>query len=240
MKPLHPHVLKGTFGGLCGLSLLLPLTATPAFAATVLSMDSMPHNIAIPVGFASFATTNGTGFTVSAGLDGIVGTPNIDLGWLGTGHRLDSYQNWDGRGTVLQTDYLNSSTSNILDIPFTPNSASFGVFISSFELDEYTGGSTAAVNWSVLNGATTIVSGSWTRSTGGRDVINTGMTLAQAQANAGAALTLRFERVSGTSSYLAVDNLAFDQVNAVPEPTTTTLAVLGLGALAMRRRRKIS
>ena len=178
--------------------------------------------------------------SVSLGIGGFTGTPNIDIGWPGSGHSLDSYQNWDGRGTVLQTDYNAVGIVDTINIPFTPD-ATHGVLISQFDLDVYTGGSPAQVNWSILNGATPIVNGTWSRAGGGRDLIATGMTLAQAQANAGASLTLRLDRVAGSGSYLAVDNLAFDQVNAqVPEPTVAALGALGLGAMAMRRRRKVS
>ena len=168
-------------------------------------------------------------------------TPRGGLGWPGSGHSLDSYQNWDGRGTVLQTDYNAVSIVDTILIPFTPSSAAFGVLISSLDFDVYTGGQPARIDWSIVNGGTTIVNGVWTRTSGGRDTIATGMTLAQAQANAGATISLRLDRVSGLGSYLAVDNLVFDQVNAqVPEPTAAALGALGLGAMAMRRRRQVS
>jgi hypothetical protein len=41
--------------------------------------------------------------------------------------------------------------------------------------------------------------------------------------------------VSGLPSYIALDNLTFQQV---PEPSTIALGLLGLGALALRRLRK--
>jgi hypothetical protein len=49
---------------------------------------------------------------------------------------------------------------------------------------------------------------------------------------------LTFTGLSGQGSYFAIDNLTFDQVQAVPEPTTLALMALGLGAVVMRRRRK--
>jgi hypothetical protein len=56
----------------------------------------------------------------------------------------------------------------------------------------------------------------------------------------GEKLTLSLTQTSGLGSYLAMDNLTFDQI-AVPEPNSLAVAVTGmggLGALAIRRRRK--
>jgi hypothetical protein len=221
-------------------SIILPLTlvSAPTFAATVLTMEGLPHNADVPVTFADFASANSTGFVVSSGIDGITGTPNIDIAWAGINHVLDSYQNWDGRGTVLQTDFNATGGTLTIDIPFIPDSASFGILISTFELDLYSGGGPAQVNWSILAGNTTIASNNWTRATGGRDLIDTGITAAQARLYAGETITLRLVKASGLGSYFAVDNLAFDQV--VPEPSVAAAAMMGLGAMAMRRRRSVA
>jgi hypothetical protein len=221
-------------------SIILPLTlvSTPTFAATLLTLEGLPHNTTIPATFADFASADSTGLVVSAGIDGFVGTPNVDIGWSGIGHVLDSYQNWDGRGGVLQTDFNGTGGTQTIDIPFIPASSSFGILITSFELDLYTGGGPAQVDWSILAGATTIASNTWTRATGGRDLIMTGITAAQARSFAGETITLRLLKSSGLGSYFAVDNLAFDQV--VPEPSVATAAMMGLGAMAMRRRRAVA
>jgi hypothetical protein len=201
-------------------------------------MEGLPHNTTIPASFADFAGADSTGVVVSAGIDGIIGTPNIDIGWAGIGHVLDSYQNWDGRGAVLQTDYNATGGTQTIDIPFLPDSTSFGILITQFELDLYAGGGPAEVTWSILAGATPIVSNTWTRATGGRDLILTGITPAQARALAGEVITLRLVKSSGLGSYFAVDNLAFDQV--VPEPSVASVAMIGLGAMAMCRRRPVA
>ena len=69
------------------------------------------------------------------------------------------------------------------------------------------------------------------RSAGGRDTISPGVSGAL-----GETLTLSFSQTAGGVSYLALDNLAFDQL--IPEPASAALLAGGLGALAMRRRRQ--
>src|SRR5687768_4858650 len=89
-------VLKTSIAKIYRISLLTPcvLAAAPAFAATMLDFEGLPHNTDIPSSFADFATTNSTGFTVSSGIQGFVGTPNIDILWPGADH-LQSYSGWN-------------------------------------------------------------------------------------------------------------------------------------------------
>jgi hypothetical protein len=182
------------------------------------------------------ASNTVTGIVATVGVDGITGTPDIAVAYNPNtgGGNFDSYPNWNTRGHVLQTDY---SGTNPLDIVFTPT-INFGVLITSFDLDEYAGGGASSVSWSIKNGATTIVSGTWTdfiTANGGRSTVNTGMTKAQAVANAGSPISLVLTLNGGIGSYQAMDNLAFDQV--IPEPSSAVLSGLALGALALRRRR---
>lgn len=182
------------------------------------------------------ASNTVTGITATVGVAGFTGTPNIGLAYNPNtgGGVFDSYPNWNGRGHVLQTQYDSSPS---LDIVFTPT-VGYGVLITSFDLDEYAGGGASSISWSIMNGLTTIVSGTWTDflvANGGRSTVNTGMTQAQAVANAGSPISLVFTINGGKGSYQAMDNLAFDQV--IPEPSTSVLSGLALGALALRRRR---
>lgn len=209
------------------------LAAAQAGAATIITADGTPwaDNVAVGsfAGFGSNVTTTGNGhYTVSAGLTGVVGTPNITLAFndVGTGGQgWDQYTNWNGRGNVMQME----SSTDTQTITLTPT-ASQAVVLNSAAFDEWAGGGSLAINWSV-SGTTsgTISSGTWTRSTGGRDLVNFAATGAL-----GEVLTLSLTRTSGNSTYFAIDNLSFDQV---PEASSMLLGAAGLGALAMRRRR---
>lgn len=166
------------------------------------------------------ASNTVTGIVASAGVQGIVGTPDITVQYnLPTGTTansgFDSYPSWNGRGAVLQTDF---NGENPMALDFTP-AAGKGVLISSFDLDEYAGGGASVVNWSIVNGETVIVSGTWNDfevANGGRSTVLTGMTEAQAIANSGSTLSLRLALAGGGASYQALDNLAFDQVSTGP------------------------
>ncbi|MDB6077504.1 MAG: proteinsorting protein/MYXO-CTERM protein [Akkermansiaceae bacterium] len=209
------------------------LAAAQAGAATIITADGTPwaDNTAISsvAGFGSNVTTTGNGYyAISPGLTGVIGTPDISLTFqdVGTGGQgWDQYTNWNGRGNVIQME----SNGNTQTLTLTPT-GSQAVVLSSAEFDEWAGGGSLSVNWTVT-GATsgTISSGTWSRTTGGRDLVNFAATGAL-----GEALTLSLTRTSGSSSYFAVDNLTFDQV---PEASSMLLGAAGLGALAMRRRR---
>ena len=90
-----------------------------------------------------------------------------------------------------------------------------------------------SIDWEISGaGSGILASGTWTRSTAGRDTITPNVF-----GGDGETLTMKFTRTSGTGSYVAVDNLVLDQVT-VPEPSSTALLGLGLGAMALRRKRK--
>lgn len=207
----------------------LSLALAPGLqAATTVIFDGFTggtNNTAIGTNtFADNVTDSAGGVTASLGVQ-VVGTPNVDVSWNVAG-RTDFYNNWDGRGTVAQLDTAPVQWS------FTPD-AGFAVKVMSYELDLWAGGGPAQIDWQIsgpLSG--TLASASWSRSAAGRDLITPNVT-----GLADETLTLSFTRVSGRASYLALDNLAFDQA-VVPEPAGTGLAMLGLGAAAMRRRRR--
>ena len=219
-----------------------------ATAATLLEFDNQGGNgTGMPQTYGDnvSASDPANGIITTTGVQGFIGTPDIAVEYtsgLPNLNSLDSYPNWDGRGPVLQTDY---GSANPLVLTFTPR-AGFGALIRSFDLDEFAGGEDSTVNWAITNGTSTavIASGTWndfndaSGNNGGRSTITTGMTTAQAVANADNPLTLSLELTGGESSYQALDNLSFDQVNAIPEAGTATLCLAGLGAGAMRRRRR--
>ena len=213
-------------------------TLSPAAAVVVGVFLARGAQATTQITFGGFTENNinisdipGYGSNVSGpSLDYIVtlgGTPNIALTW---GPGFQTYTGWDGRGEVAQLDFNLAGTIELL---FTPT-AGAGVLIDSFVMDEWAGGGDQIVAWEVLSGSGSIASGNWQRSSGGQDIILTGLTTSDAQL--GEAVTLRFTQSSGFPSYVALDNLTFAQV---PEPSTVALGLLGagLGALAMRRRK---
>jgi hypothetical protein len=188
--------------------------------------DNTP--IASLPGFGDNVNASSADYNVSAGVAGIVGTPDITIDWLG---QWDTYTSWDGRGNVGQTDF---NGGNPISIMFTPSSG-FGVRLGSFELDEWAGGGSGDITWSIAGSISgPLGTGNWTMSNaGGRSLVSPNIS-----GVAGESLTLSFNLNTGSGSYFALDNLSFDQV---PEPSTLALGALGaaaLGATAMRRRRR--
>ncbi len=184
---------------------------------------------------------NGGGIPDAYG-DNLATTPNIDLTWnSGTDETFadgwDSYASWDGRGEVGQTDYNQQASMSVF---LTPD-AGFGAYVAAFDLDEFVGGGDSVVDWSVLSDGTSLFSGTWNDFSdavggdGGRSTVVTGMTSADAVFGE---VEVQFTLVSGAPSYQAMDNFVFGQV-AVPEPgSLSLLAIAGIGALSMRRRKQ--
>ncbi|HKS37014.1 MAG TPA: PEP-CTERM sorting domain-containing protein [Verrucomicrobiae bacterium] len=227
-----PASLRAVGLGVVGLSALPSANATTQITFGSFAGDNV--DISTIAGYGDNVSANSADYTVSAGAAGITGTPDIGLTW-GAGYQ--TYTAWDGRGNVGQLDFNNgvvAGSSTNISLTFTPT-AGMGVLINSFQLDEYALGETMIINWDIFDNIGTLASGNWTRSTGGRDTILTGLNAGNIRP--GEAVTLRFSATSGLPSYVALDNLTFDQV---PEPSTVALGALGLGlgALAMRRRRK--
>ncbi len=211
-------------GGLVGLAAIQAAQATTEI--TFGGFDEDNADISTMAGYGSNVTLGDDDFTVSLDSLGNTGTPDITLTW-GVGYQ--SYTAWDGRGNVAQADF---TFADDIDLVFTPT-PEFGVQVDSFFLDEFVGGGDMNISWSLFDSQGTLASGNWLKSDpGGRDQILTGLTANDVRS--GEAVTLRLNLVSGAPSYVALDNLTFQQV---PEPSTIALGLLGLGALALRRRR---
>jgi MYXO-CTERM domain-containing protein len=226
-KP-KPVTLRVVGLGVVGLSALPSANATTQITFGGFSANNT--NIVDIAGYGNNVSANNADYTVSPGALGITGTPDITLGW-GAGYQ--TYTDWDGRGNVAQHDF--NAAANI-SLTFTPQPG-FGVLVNAFDMDAYSAAPDPNMNvtWSVSDITGTLASGTWIRSSGGRDTILTGLGVGNV--TPGQPVTLSFTRNSGSASYIALDNLTFDQV---PEPSTVSLGVLGLGlgALALRRRRK--
>jgi hypothetical protein len=157
-----------------------------------------------------------------------------------TVHAWDQYANWNGRGEVYQIN------GRIADIIFAPTASSTKVTVSSFELDEWAGGGNTSAMWSVTGSSSGLIaSGTWTDKNTANDPNDQGgRTLISPNASGipGESLTLLFDHSAsgGSISYLAMDNLTFSSM-VIPEPATAVMAWLGiggLGAMAIRRKRK--
>jgi MYXO-CTERM domain-containing protein len=205
-------------------------------AATVLTGSGQANNAQVTTSHGSSAP----------------GTPDIAVSWGPGGGRWDAYlsrttpdytpftawPNDPGANGVYQIDgpgtgYTGATTWSV---SFTPSSSTIAVFLNSITLNDWVQGTPASttLNWSVVGSVSgTLGSGTGvTVADGTTQQLNFGLL-----GLGGEIVTLNFTPTSGDGSYFAVDNLSFDQV-AVPEPSGAVLAAVGLGAAALRRRRK--
>jgi len=186
--------------------------AGSAGAATILTGTGLGNNETVPAGHGSNAA----------------GTPNVTLTW---DTNWEAWAGWPNPGDdgVYQLD-------NQLDDPhtiiFTPD-ATYDVILTSFDMNDWVGGGgDSEIDWSVTGSLSGLLAS-------GTDVVipdGTVPAIAVGVTGTGSeTLTLSITQTGGSASYLAMDNLSFDQV---PEPGSAFLALGGLGAMTMRRKRK--
>ncbi|MEX0612161.1 MAG: PEP-CTERM sorting domain-containing protein [Pirellulales bacterium] len=196
-----------------------------ADTSTTLTGLTAPGNVPVPI-------NHGSNAEVTLTWD--------QLGWDQYG-TLNYAGGWNGRGNVYQMEY---NTQTILFNPVSNASVTIGEFF----LDEWAGGTNTSSTWSVRTQNNVIASGTWNLKdnvndpgdAGGRDLI-----VVNAVGPPGRSLLLEFTNLDsnnggGYDSYLAMDNLVFS-TTIVPEPATAVMAWMGiggLGAMAMRRKRK--
>ncbi len=229
MKYQASKLRKLAASGAAGLAFVQSLQAVTVLTGTG---DPDLHNQPVPASHGSNAP----------------GTPDITLLWApATGSpspRWESYDDWDGEPQAYQLDYLigdrvyNGSVD--YTVAFTPSLPTVAVILTSITLNNWVGGSNpdTTLNWSITGSISGLLGGS----TG--VLVSDGSTqdlffngVEGIQGLGGETLTLTLTPTGGRGSYFAVDNLTFDQIT-IPEPSGAVLAATGLGALALRRRRK--
>ncbi len=232
MSPTSPPLRNACLIAIAALVCQAPLHATTTIHSDGFTASNQP--LPGKPNYGSNVAATGTNWTATAGATGVTGTPNIQLVWDGEGGGgnsganggLDTYISWNGRGNVVQLDGTGTGGTANTYISFVP-SAAVAAKISSFDLDAWAGwpaGGNMTVEWTIRNATktgTVLATGSWTRTSGGRDTVSPAFT-----GTPGQTVVLQLTRTAGNGDYLAMDNLVFDEITNLPSIVSFTSSVL--------------
>ncbi|GAA5482045.1 hypothetical protein [Haloferula sargassicola] len=187
--------------------------ANALHAASLLTGTGLANNQDVPATYGSYLT----------------GTPNIGIDWSPVGNggwQTYSEAGWthpsalNETGTgVYQMD--EADPGKAYQIVFSPDEG-FNVLLSSVDFNVYTGGGDFHIDWTVTGSSSgALASGVHDAPTDGASTLSFGNLTGSVAEEL--TLVLKIGSGSGTNSYLAIDNLAFDQV-ADTEPGLTHFA----------------
>ncbi len=217
---------------LAAVAALAIVPAAPV-SATILTFEDFTANnanvsaVANPFGAGQYASRAAS--AVNAGfLAGDGFTPGVTVAW---GAGCQTYTGWPfgdnattGAGRVAQIDF-DASAQQPVDITFTPD-AGLGVVLKGFAFTVWNGSPTVPVQirWTVYGGSAAagnvLATGTSNAlgTAGGAQVISTGLTQPHSSATP---VMLRWERLSGDGTYIAINNLEFNQGSARTMPVIT-------------------
>lgn len=211
-------IFSGAFG--------LAIVQTVGAATTIITNDATGgnnanRNTAVAADYGSNIAANSGDFTVTDG-----GTPNISLQWAPDASFYWEHYNWNGNSGAIQVD-----SNQVQTVTFTP-AIGFAVTVTSADFDFWSAKDGWTIDWSVVGDGSTNLSGVFSSSLAQRRET----VFFNASGAINEVLTLSIQQTHGQyRGSFAIDNLTFSQV---PEPASTALLGLGLGAMAMRRNRK--
>lgn len=204
-----------------------------SLGTTITFQDAAANNNPIAFSYGSDITGNATGFVTT---DGTGATPNIELEWWPV-NTLFKYQTdtaWSALGTPVHVAQLDTSTASGPTIFFTPD-AGFAVEILSFDIGNAADQTESPYSWRVdlrKQSSGDVVASQTTSLLGAG---NTETVSFNFTGELGEAYLLQFVTSVGGSYRTAIDNLSFAQ--AVPEPSTNLMLVLGASAIGFFRFR---
>jgi hypothetical protein len=214
------------------------LTLAASSQATILGFGQLGgNNTTVPAAYGSGATANANGLVVSNGA-----TPNVALTWdanwdIHTSNFFAPLEGktvgggaWDNENSVPRVGQLDFGTHTV----GLSAAAGFAVVLNSFDFG-HTAETAGTTNWIVTltdAGATPVWSQAVEFVNGSTVTLSPNFT-----GTSGGSYTLTFSRTAstyGSDGRHGIDNFSFNQV-VVPEPVSASL--IGMGALALKRRR---